>query len=45
MNTTKIEYSMDEMRKVIKKQLGLADKIMHLRWIDNVLAINREEAS
>ncbi|KAF3657207.1 hypothetical protein FXO38_11174 [Capsicum annuum] len=45
VNTKDINYHMDKMLKVTKKQMELADKLMHFRWITNIIAPNREETS
>lgn len=45
VNTSEIDYRIEEIWKVTKKKIGFIDKMIHFWWIASLISINREEAS
>lgn len=45
MSTAKIGYCMDKMQKIISRQMGTGDKIMHFWWMTSIITVNGEETS
>lgn len=45
VNTVELDNCMDEMQKIIKKKMGIADKMGHFQWMANIIDINEEEIS
>lgn len=43
INTGKINFCMDEIRKITRKQIGTEEKLVHFWWMDNFVASNREK--
>lgn len=36
---------MDKMQKITRKQIGIADNMIHFGWIANIIMVNGEESS
>lgn len=43
VNTSEIDYRMDKIQKITKKQLGSEDKMRHFWSIASMIAVNRED--
>lgn len=44
VNTGKMDYQLEEIRKINWKQLGLDEKLSYIKWITTRIALNDENA-
>lgn len=42
-NTFEIDFHMNEMRNIKKKQIGTEDKFIHFWWMDSFIIFEKEE--
>lgn len=45
MNTAELDHCMDEIQKITKKQMDIKNKMGHIWWMVNIIAINREKTN